>query len=194
VRCGKGIRKQQSSGKHAKMKPFKVGVGSAILGLILLAVALGVWRDVSYWGELRAYKKTIRAHDLKIIGEWWYDEDFVLENFGVKVATETSKFWIDFYYPTKIQKADDSVAGIIVHHEEGVKRKVFPVESTFWKEKDLPMIKTFGDFLKYADVIAPKLQKANVRSYAYEEKDWDKFERYIFIRFNSDPCMPNQRE
>jgi hypothetical protein len=165
-----------------------------MLCLVLLAISIGVWRDVTYWKEFRAFKKTVRAYDLKIVGEWWYDEDFVLESFGVKVATESSQFWVDYLYPTTISDANTPIKGILVMHEEGVKTKAFAVESPFWKSEQLPETATFGDFLRNADAIVTKLQKAKVRSFEYEEENWQNFRQYVIIRFNDEPGNPNQTQ
>jgi len=164
-----------------------------LIGTLLLITALVVWRDISYWKEFRAFKATIREHNLRIVGTWEYEEDLVLEDYGVKVATGTSEFWIDSRYPTRLQKSDDPIVGIWIQHEEdGSQSRAFAVDSQFWKEADLPMITTFGDFLRHADAIIPKLRNAQAPLFSYHEGVSERLRRYLIIRFNDRPGNPGQ--
>lgn len=166
---------------------------SILIGTLLLITTLLVWRDASYYREFRAFKATIRDHNLRVIGTWEYDEDFVLEDYGVKVATKTSEFWIDSRYNHRLQKSDESIVGVWVQHEgDGLQSRAFAVESQFWKDAGLPMIKTFGDFLKHADVIIPKLRNAHVPSHGYQAGEAERLHRYLIIRFNDEPRNPGQ--
>ena len=116
----------------------------------------------------------------------------MLESFGAKVSTGTSQFWIDFVYPSEIREAEDQVSGILVQHVDGLKIMPLAVESFFWKNKNLPVIMTFGEFLRNADVIVAQLQSAQARTFNYRDVDRQAFRRYVIIRFNDKPGMPPQ--
>jgi hypothetical protein len=169
----------------------KTGWRIALFGLLLITTLI-VWRDISYWGDFRAFKALIREHNFKIVGEWWYDEDFELEDYGVKVATKTSQFWIDSRYYRLIRTANEPITGIWVQHEDGVKSKAFAIDSPFWRAAELPTIRTFGDFLKHADAIIPKLRNADVPSVSYSDEEWERNQQHLVIRFNDKPGNPNQ--
>jgi len=141
--------------------------------ILRTSLALGLAAIVSMfalfhvdYGDYNAFRRAIKSEGFEIQKKWIYEEDFVLEDFGVYIKKTGLGFWLDIRNLSNVRRPDAKIEGILLesmHEGWENNQRVIAFASSFWREEKLPMVNTPREFLAHAHVILPAIYRLKTK-------------------------------
>ena len=157
------------------------------LGFAILAVFVAMFAlfHVDY-GDYNDFRRAIKSEGFEIQKKWIYEEDFVLEDFGLYVKKADLAFWLDVRNLSNVRRPDAGIEGVLLeslHEGSENNQRAIAFDSTFWREEELPMVTTPREFLAHAHIILPSIYKSKAKlekfARAYGQ---DAYKNFLIIR------------
>lgn len=167
-----------------------------ILGIVLAAfVTMIVAFHVDY-SEYKAFRRAIKSEGFEIQKRWIYEEDFVLEDFGIYAEKSGLGFWLDVRNLGNVRSPDARIEGILLeslHEGWENNQRAIAFNSDFWREKRLPAITTPKEFLAHAHTILPSIyhSKASIQK---TKGGISTYENFLIIRDDPSDKTPVTKE
>lgn len=167
-----------------------------VFALLLTAfVAPFIVFHVDY-SEYKAFRRAIKSEGFEIKKRWIYEEDFVLEDFGIYAEKAGLGFWIDVRHLSNVRSPNARIEGILLeslHEGWENNQRAIAFNSDFWRDEKLPSIATPKEFLAHAHTILPSIYKSKARLQK-SKGGASAYDHFLIIRDDPNDKAPVHKE